>query len=85
MKRDAHAMRLLLEHGANPNVTDKDGLTPLIHAAGRGRLPLVQTLLAYGADVNTKGAYAITAWQVAAGDEVIEVLNQARKKPRTIK
>jgi ankyrin repeat protein len=77
--------KLLLDAGAAPNEKDPDGLTALMFAAAQGRLELVKTLLAGGADVNAKGADGVTASQVAVGDDVIEALNQARKKSGTAK
>lgn len=85
VEHPAYMMSLLLEHGADPNIADKDGLTPLMYAAGKGRLDLVKTLLAHGADVNAKGAYGITASQLAIGDDVIAALNEARKKSKADK
>lgn len=64
---DAAAIRLLLEHGADPNAVQKTQSTPLMFAAGLGRgtgaftkdyateaelLEAVQVLVAAGADVN---------------------------------
>jgi ankyrin repeat protein len=42
----------LLEHGADPNFPDKEGLTPLHLAAQRGQKELISCLLASGARVN---------------------------------
>lgn len=44
---------LLLEKGADPNVQDKQGITPLHDAARTGFLDTVQALVEYGALVNT--------------------------------
>jgi len=44
----------LLAHGAQPNVRDNLGNTPLHHAAGIGNLPLVQLYLKQGLKVNDK-------------------------------
>lgn len=76
--REPELVEVLLDAGADPNSRDKDGLTPLMFAAGQGRLDLVKLLLARGADVNTKAAYGITAWQLATGEEVIRTLRAAR-------
>jgi uncharacterized protein len=37
-------VRLLLAHGANPNLADRQGLTPLAHAEQRGQLALAELL-----------------------------------------
>lgn len=44
----------LLERGANPNATDRDGWTPLNVAAGWGYTEIVKLLLQHGADANAK-------------------------------
>ena len=45
---------LLLEEGANPNVPDSIGRTPLHAAVETGRPELVKSLLAHGADPNAR-------------------------------
>jgi ankyrin repeat protein len=45
---------LLLEHGANPNVADRGGITPLHAAVRNGRLELTQALIARGANPNAQ-------------------------------
>jgi ankyrin repeat protein len=42
-------VRLLLAHGARPNLPDRDGVTPLAHARRRGQGPIVKLLTAAGA------------------------------------
>ena len=42
----------LLENGANPNLADKFGVTPLIAATRKGQRDVVTVLLQHGADVN---------------------------------
>ena len=46
--------KFLLEHGAQPNVKDRFGMTPLHMAAQSGQLALVKELLARGADLNAR-------------------------------
>jgi ankyrin repeat protein len=53
--RNLKLMQLLLKHGADPNATDRDGLTPLLCAISlesRMDLGAVQLLLDSGADPN---------------------------------
>ena len=56
-------VKFLLDHGANVNLPNKDGYTPLMHAANtlyflatkpRMDLPMAEMLLRYGADSNAK-------------------------------
>ncbi|KAI5456465.1 ankyrin repeat-containing domain protein [Mariannaea sp. PMI_226] len=50
MHGDAETVRLLLLFGADPNVADRDGVTPLLAAVDRGSLSCAVHLLKYGAD-----------------------------------
>lgn len=49
---DAESVRLLLLFGADPNETDKDGVSPLLAAVDNSLLGAAITLLKYGADAN---------------------------------
>jgi hypothetical protein len=75
----ASVVRLLLEHGADLNVQDKVGRTPLQSASMRGMLEVVRLLLEHGADVEVKNSFGKTALQEAAGNghsEVVELLRE---------
>ncbi|KAF4509055.1 hypothetical protein G6O67_005362 [Ophiocordyceps sinensis] len=50
--QDAESLRLLLLYGANPNETDRDGVSPLIAAAEKNFFSGAAALLMYGADPN---------------------------------
>jgi len=78
---DAAAMRLLLERGANPSITQKNGVTALMLAAGLGRglgtfadeysteaqqLEAVKVLLEQHVDVNARNDAEQTALHFAA-------------------
>ena len=63
---DAETVRLFLTAGMNPNVKDKDGMTPLLVAADKGHTATVQVLLEKGADPNVKGMDGFTALTMAA-------------------
>ncbi|WP_260597228.1 ankyrin repeat domain-containing protein [Sphingomonas endolithica] len=58
---NAEYLSFLLSRGANPNVRDNDGNTPLLLAAGKGRTDLVEKLLAGKANVNLGNASRETA------------------------
>jgi ankyrin repeat protein len=53
------AVRLLLEAGADPELTDSGGGTPLMEAAGRGHPEVLRLLLAKGASLDF---YKVLAW-----------------------
>ncbi len=53
---DLDAVRLLLEHGADPNAREPgDNTTPLHWAAAHGHVDVVRALLDAGADVHGLG------------------------------
>jgi len=75
--QDGSVVRLLLEHGADMNVQDDDGWTPLHRASFFGALEVVRVLLEHGADVEVKIDSGETALQAAAEgghDKVVELL-----------
>lgn len=55
MRGDAECAKALIEFGANPDVADGNGWTPLMHAVFQGKkLPCVQVLLDAGADLSPR-------------------------------
>eukprot|EP01045_Picozoa_sp_COSAG04_P024851 COSAG04_NODE_3168_length_3093_cov_83.308897_1_plen_862_part_10 len=58
-------MRLLLDRGANPNLADSKGITPLMIAAGVGPLPLMQLLVEAKADIGAVDQLGNTAFHYA--------------------
>jgi ankyrin repeat protein len=77
---DLGEMKLLLDKGADVNVKDGRGWTPLMEAANRGHSEIVRLLLEKGADVNLKHQYGWTALSIAKGkdNKEIERLLKAR-------
>ncbi len=71
--------KLLIEHGAEINIADKDGKTPLHEAAGRGKLEVAKLLIEHGADVNATDRLSATPLRNAesCGDtKIAELLRQ---------
>jgi ankyrin repeat protein len=58
-------VRLLLAGGADPNVADAEGWTPLLHAAQLGDTDIVAALLARGARVDARNKAGATALGLA--------------------
>lgn len=57
--------KLLLDAGANPNLSDDRGHTPLMGAAEKSNVAIVQLLLAAGANPNETDKYKLTALHYA--------------------
>lgn len=57
--------KLLIKHGAHVNVIKRDGDTLLLLATRSGDLPLIQFLLAHGAQVDRQNAQGTTALMFA--------------------
>src|SRR5262245_19887869 len=54
MKENFEAVKMLLELGLDPNAANRDGRTPLMGAALKGRNEVVQMLVEHGAKVETR-------------------------------
>ncbi len=72
----SQAVQLLLEHGADPNVKDSSGSTPLHRMASYGAVPMVKLLLEHGADVTARNNRGLTPVQVAREAEVVDLLRE---------
>lgn len=71
------AVELLLKFGANPNVTDRSGVTPLMIAASSGAQKYTAMLIEAKAELNlqdSKGATALMHAVLAASYEVVSLL-----------
>lgn len=66
---------LLLQEGADVNLTRQDGTTALMLAASRGHVETVRLLLAAGADVHMRSASGKTAVEIAVEMKRTEVVN----------
>ncbi len=64
---DIEIARLLLDKGANINVKDNDGDTPLTSVAANGNFELAKVLIDRGADLNAQGNYTPLAAAILNG------------------
>lgn len=74
--------QVLLHSDADPNIQDVFGITPLIHAAARGRLETVQLLLQHGARpllVDSEGKTALDYAESAQFPDIVMELRDAAK------
>ena len=67
-------VELLLKYGANPNVTDKDGNTPLIWMIRYADKKSVQTLIDYGANIDIADNNKRTALHWAASSDISDII-----------
>jgi ankyrin repeat protein len=84
--RNAAAAEFLLQHGAELESKDVHGQTPLMWAAKRGNLEVVQCLLAHGAEVNTRDERDRTALLLASASgftNIVELLIKKGAIPQT--
>ncbi len=69
---------LLMLYGANPNITNKYGITPLMIATYQGKEDLVNKLLKYNANVNAQSRSKRTALMWAAendsNNDIVKIL-----------
>jgi ankyrin repeat protein len=73
----------LIERGVDVDATDDKGMTALMAAGAEGYVPIVQTLLAHGADLERTNKDKQNAWLMAAmrnQREVIELFRAVREK-----
>jgi len=71
---DAERIKKLLEEGADPNIRDGDGNTPLYFAASKGCAEVARLLLEHGADPNAQDKNGETPLHVAAFNGHVDVV-----------
>jgi ankyrin repeat protein len=65
---DSAGLKTLLSQGADVNLKDSHGATPLMYAAASGSPDVMKLLIGAGADVNAKNSFGATALLWSAGD-----------------
>jgi ankyrin repeat protein len=71
---DIKGVRAALGAGANPNVVDKDGYSPLHVAVREDRHDIAAVLLSKGADVNVRSPFGETALHLVQSTKTAELL-----------
>ncbi|KAM5126353.1 protein phosphatase 1 regulatory subunit 16A-like, partial [Mantella aurantiaca] len=79
------AAEFLLDHKAAITTRDCDGWEPLHAAACWGQIPLVELLVAHGADLNAKSSLDETPLDVCGDDDVRSKLMELKHKHDAIK
>ena len=74
-----HLVNMLLDKGAQVEIKDKYGCTPLFMAAAFGQNDIVCRLVSAGADVNTKNNFGISAFAKASAEGHIDVVKMLIK------
>lgn len=64
-KGELELVKAMLDSGADPNMTDRKGLTPLMYAARKDEQEVIKLLLARGADIDAKDKSGWSALMVA--------------------
>jgi ankyrin repeat protein len=78
--KDSSTFRLLLERGADIDVQEEDGWTPLHVASRYGALEVMRLLLEHGVDIEAKDKTGKTPLQSAAtSDEGVDRLDEVVK------
>lgn len=83
-KNDSAGISKLLADGADVNARDREGMTPLMHAALLGNQDLVDLLLSKGAKVNLADNFGVTALMQAAWaghSQIVQALISAGADP----
>ncbi|KAH7864121.1 hypothetical protein Vadar_026028 [Vaccinium darrowii] len=73
-----HAVKLLLEHRADPNAETEDNITPLLSSVAAGSLACLELLIQAGAKVNITAGGA-TPLHIAADNGSPEIINSLLK------
>ena len=75
-KGHVEIMDLLLKAGADPNLPDFKGQTPLMHSAGRGKKTAIEKLLSVeGIEMNAGDKYGRTAFTHAAKNGHVKIMD----------
>ena len=85
IRNDTAMMTMLLDAGADINLTNRSGFTPLHHAAEAGSKEAATLLIAKGANFALRNKNGQTVEQIAEAShhpDITEILQQAMKRPK---
>ena len=66
--------RLLIERGADPNIRDWRGYTPLHYTSREGKIELTRVLIEHGANVEAKDDEGTTPFDIASSQQREEII-----------
>lgn len=72
-------VHVLVELGANPNVSDASGITPIMHAVVDENRPIVRVLMQLGADPSIRDAAGRDAFSCSRTEAMDDILKQPRQ------
>ena len=80
LTNDLDLVALLVERGADVNLSNKNGCTPLMDAAELGKNDILEYLLNNGADINAKKINGISALDLARNTENSDAIEMLMSK-----
>lgn len=85
IKGDEKKVSYLLQNGANPNIQNKDGMTPLMYAASNNHTNIVKCLLDANADphIGDISGWTAETWASVTWSEKSRLLLRAYRKKIT--
>lgn len=78
MKQDVSDLKRALDSGVKPDIPDKYGFTPLMQAAQKGYIEMIEVLIEYGADVNFQNDSGKTSLMLAAYSGKLQAAKELR-------
>jgi hypothetical protein len=72
--KDPRVTRLLIAHGADPNIPRSDGSTPLHHASMNGWIEVARLLIEHGANLEVQDERGKTPLDIATDKQHVEII-----------
>ena len=79
-----YLLNMALSNGANPNIQDEKGRTPLHYAALSNNVGLIRILITQGANVNLPDKNSVTPYQITTMLASVQVLKASKDEKVTV-